>query len=666
MKVRLGRKAKRIFTVLMGLILAVETINCAGMTVKASTVSSGDAIVINEELKEDVTAAEKAAQTAEEAARAAQDALEAANDLAGAAGDAALDTVEVAGEDGNVTKESVLKEEIDDAITEAEVEVKEANEVIEEIENSASDQLENIAADAEVKTAEKLEDAQAAADDAVKAKEAAEKAAEKAQNATDQFKAEQAAKEAAAAAKDAQKAADNAYAAYVEADRILAEAFERYNELIAAATVSGGDAQEVAEKAIEDAQKVLNEAMAIVEAAKKEYDDAVAANGTAQAAAEEAAKQAGIAYDAAGNTVENLEEVKNVDVETLEKDLAAKQQELQAAIDAQPGINAEQDDIIAEAEAKKAAADAEIAKYNEAADVVNNLTDSSWKVYSELERAQIIVENGTGYCRRLGKKIKQSDIDSANQIIAKYNAAIAVMDSIDIAAQSKASADAQAAINDAEAVKNATAQAISDMTTEIAGITASIQTVTDYIYDNSEAVTFDMKDNAEYQKLLEELKASNDGYNASVALREKYEDVIDTDGDNLFTRIKKFFEEISMEYNLNGTEISFDWSKGLIYTNDGLTLMIGKDQQNVQTLLKWENDKLIIVTVDEAEFATYSATFDKVVAAQAANRAAEAAEAERAALEKYNAALAALAAAQERLDNARLNNLKLKEAKEAL
>ena len=218
MKVRLGRKAKRIFTVLMGLILAVETINCAGMTVKASTVSSGDAIVINEELKEDVTAAEKAAQTAEEAARAAQDALEAANDLAGAAGDAALDTVEVAGEDGNVTKESVLKEEIDDAITEAEVEVKEANEVIEEIENSASDQLENIAADAEVKTAEKLEDAQAAADDAVKAKEAAEKAAEKAQNATDQFKAEQAAKEAAAAAKDAQKAADNAYAAYVEAD----------------------------------------------------------------------------------------------------------------------------------------------------------------------------------------------------------------------------------------------------------------------------------------------------------------------------------------------------------------------------------------------------------------------------------------------------------------
>lgn len=675
MKARFGRKMKRALTFLMSVVLVAETINCAGMTVSAGTVSAGDVIAINEELKEDVTAAEKAAQAADEVAQAAQEALDAANELAKEAGDAALETAEdgsytetVTEENGTTKEEPVLKEEIDEAITEAEEKVTEANEETADVQDDVDEQLAEIVEAAESDTAEKLEDAQAAADAAEAAKEKAEKAAEKAQNAGDQFAAEKAAKEAAAAAEEAQKAADNASAAYDEAFNILEEAIEKYNKAVADAelTVSGGDAQIAAQEALDAAQGALDAAKKAVDDAKTEYDKAMADNATAQAAAEEAAKQAGIAQDAAEDTVENLEDVKDADVEDLEAEKAAKEQELQAAIDAQPTINAEQDAIIAEAEAKKAAADAEIAKYNEAADVVNDLTDSSWKIYSELERAQIIIENGTGFCWRLAKKIKQSDIDNANQIIAKYNAAIAVMDSIDVAAQKNIVATAESDIANAEATKNAAAQAISDKTAEIAGITASIKTVTDYIYDNDEAVTYDMKDNAEYQKLLEELKASTANYNGSVALREKYEDVIDTDEDKLFTKIKKFFEEISMEYNLNGTEISFDWKNGVIYTNDGLTLMIGKDQQNVQTLLKWENDKLTVVTIDEAEFATYSATFDKVAAAQAANRAAEAAVAEKAALDKYNAAVAALAAAQERLDAAKLNKLNIKAAEEAL
>ena len=689
MKARFGRKMKRALTFLMSVVLVAETINCAGMTVSAGTVSAGDVIAINEELKEDVTAAEKAAQAADEAAQAAKEALDAANDLANEAGDAALETAEdgsytetVTEENGTTKEEPVLKEEIDEAITEAEEEVAEANEETAEVQDDVDEQLAGIVESAESDTAEKLEDAQAAADAAEAAKEKAEKAAEKAQNAGDQFTAEKAAKEAAAAAEEAQKAADDASAAYDEAFNILKDAIEGYNKAVADTelSVSGGDAQIAAQEALDAAQGALDAAKKAVDDAKTEYDKAMADNATAQAAAEEAAKQAGIAQDAAEDTVENLEDVKDADVEDLEAEKAAKEQELQAAIDAQPAINAEQDAIIAEAEAKKAVAEAEIDKYDAAQATVKKMNDKGFLGLgtSELEAAEKVAKKTTSDVKKTEwvrdgwkwKEVKiyytQAEIDAAKAVVAEYNAAIDVMDSIDVAAQKEIVATAESDIANAEATKNATAQAISDKTAEIAGITASIETVTDYIYDNDEAVTYDMKDNDKYQKLLEELKASTANYNGSVALREKYEDVIDTDEDKLFTKIKKFFEEISMEYNLNGTEISFDWKNGVIYTNDGLTLMIGKDQQNVQTLLKWENDKLTVVTIDEAEFATYSATFDKVAAAQAANRAAEAAVAEKAALDKYNAAVAALEAAQERLDAAKLNKLNIKAAEEAL
>lgn len=690
MKARFGRKMKRALTFLMSVVLVAETINCAGMTVSAGTVSAGDVIAINEELKEDVTAAEKAAQAADEAAQAAQEALDAANELAKEAGDAALETAEdgsytetVTEENGTTKEEPVLKEEIDEAITEAEEKVTEANEETADVQDDVDEQLAEIVEAAESDTAEKLEGAQAAADAAEAAKEKAEEAAEKAQNAGDQFTAEKAAKEAAAAAEEAQKAADDASAAYDEAFNILEDAIERYNKAVADAelTVSGGDAQIAAQEALDAAQGALDAAKKAVDDAKTEYDKAMADNATAQAAAEEAAKQAGIAQEAADQTVANLEEKKDVDVEALKAEKEVKEQELQAAKDAQVTINAEQDAIIADAQAKKDAADAEIARYNEAKAKVEDLEKGTgafgWgdskiteakevagKTTSDVKETKLVWDGWK--LKKVNVYYTQAEIDAAKAVVAEYDAAKTTMNAIDIAAQKNLSAAAKSDIANAEAAKSTAAQAINDKTTEIAGITASIATVEDYIYDNDEAVTYDMKDNDKYQKLLEELKASTANYNGSVALREKYEDVIDTDEDKLFTKIKKFFEEISMEYNLNGTEISFDWKNGVIYTNDGLTLMIGKDQQNVQTLLKWENDKLTVVTIDEAEFATYSATFDKVAAAQAANRAAEAAVAEKAALDKYNAAVAALAAAQERLDAAKLNKLNIKAAEEAL
>lgn len=689
---KLSKKLHRIFSFAMGVILVVETINCSGLAVQANegSVGAADAIVMDEELAKQVDAAEKADEAAYEAAQAAEAAQKAAEELANKAGEAALETdedgkytEEVTGEDGAVTEEPVLKEEIDEAITDAENKVDTANDETKEVQEATEDALKEITDNAEADTAEKLEEAKTAADAAEKAADKAQEALQKAQEAGDQFAAEKAAKEAQKAAEEAQKAADEAYGAYDAAQKILEDAIEQYNKAVADAELSvdvntEGTVQNAAQKALEAAQEALDNAKTAVEAAKTEYDNAMADNATAQAAAEEASRQAGIAEEAADNTVENLEEKKDVDVEKLKEEKAVKEEELQAAKDAKVTIDAEQDAIIADAQTKRDAADAEIAKYNEAKAKVEDLekgTGAFGMGDSRISEATKVADKTTSDWKSriwipfYGYKYtyySQSEIDAAKAVVAEYNAAKAAMDAIDIANQKSISATAQSTISEAEAKKNAAAQAVNDKTTEIAGLTTSIATVEDFIYDSDAAVTYDMKDNAEYQKLLEELKASGDDYDASVLLREKYEDAIDTEGAGLLTRIEKFLKEISMEIELNGTEIELDWKKGIIYTNDGLTLMIGKDQQNVQTLLKWENDKLTVVTVDEAEFATYSATFDAVAASQAANKAAEAAAAEKAALDKYNAALAALAAAQARLDAAKLNMLNIATAEAAL
>lgn len=684
MKARFGRKMKRALTFLMSVVLVAETINCAGMTVSAGTVSAGDVIAINEELKEDVTAAEKAAQAADEAAQAAQEALDAANDLANEAGDAALETAEdgsytetVTEENGTTKEEPVLKEKIDEAITGAEKEVAEANEKTAEVQDKVDEQLAGIVESAESNTEEKLEDAQAAADAAEAAKEKAEEAADKAKNAGDQFTAEKAAKEAAAAAEEAAAAAKEAQEAVKDAYTAYDKAIEEYNEAVAAAelSVSGGDAQE----ALDAAQEALDAAKKAVDDAKTEYDAAVAANGTAQDAAKKAAEQAGIAEEAADQTVANLEEKKDVDVEALKAEKEVKEQELQAAKDAQVTINAEQDAIIADAQAKKDAADAEIARYNEAKAKVEDLEKGTgafgWGD-SKITEAKEVAGKTTSDVKetklvRDGWKLKkvnvyytQAEIDAAKAVVAEYDAAKTTMNDIDIVAQKNLSAAAKSDIANAEAAKSAAAQAINDKTTEIAGITASIATVEDYIYsDKDTEIAYLDKDQQEaYQALLAQAGDSFDAYteikNDTDAYIEATKDVDWKDWlGGLFTgdTWKKWFDELDLEEKYHG------WK-----TTNGTYIIIKNDRDNTQALITIRDDKAYIATIDEAEFATYSATFDKVAAAQAANRAAEAAVAEKAALDKYSAAVAALEAAQKRLDAAKLNKLNIKAAEEAL
>lgn len=684
---KIGKKLHRIFSFAMGVILVVETINCAGLTVYASEDSAGaaEAIVMDQELVEVVDAAEKADEAAYNAAQAAEVAKEAAEALADKAGDAALEvaedgsyTEEVEGEDGTTTEEPVLKEEIDTAITDAETKVDVANTEIAEIEKDTKEDLQEIVEGAETATGDKLTAAEEAAAAAEAARKKAEEAAQKAENAGDQIAAEKAAKEAVAAAEEAQKAADTAKTAYDEAEQILKDALKAYEEAVAAAELSVEDSevQKAAQEALDNAQAALDNAKAAVEAAKTEYDTAMADNATAQAAAEEAAKQAGIAEDAADQTIDNLEEKKDVDVEALKAEKAVKEQELQDAKDAQITINEEQDAIIADAQAKKDAADAEIANYNEAKAKIEEMEKGTgtfgWGD-SQIEAAQKVANKTTSdvksktYIPFKGWQYTyytQSEIDAAKATVAEYNAAKDVVKNIDIVAQKNISTTAQSDIATAEAAKAAAAQAVTDKTTEISDITTSIATIEDYIYSDkdTEVAYMDKAQQEAYQTLLSQAGVTFDAY---VEIKEDTDKYIEATKDvsfkewlgGIFTgdTWKKWFDELDLEAKYHG------WK-----TTNGTYIIIQNDKDNTQALITIRDDKAYIATIDEAEFATYSATFDAVAASQAANKAAEAAAAEKAALDKYNAALDALAKAQARLDAAKLNKLNIEEAAKAL
>lgn len=676
MKTRMGKKFKRAITVLMSAVLIAETVNCANLTAFASegSVSAGDNIVMDSELKDLVDAAENADKAAYEAAAAAEEARKAAEDLAKKSAEAALETDSegnytetVSDGNGNSVEQPVLKEELDAKITDAEQKVDEANANTDNVQQTTENALADVVADAETDTAEKLADATAAAADAETAKAEAEQAAKAAKNAGDQFAAEKQAKKAQEAADKAKAAADVAKTAYEESVDILNAAIEEYNRIVAAADAAVAAGTADAQTAINDAQAALDAAKAAVEAAKAEYDAALANSLTAQAAAQEAADQAGLAEAAAADTIAKLEEAKNVDHESLKAEKAGKEAELQQAQEDKEKIDAAQDQIIQAEQAKKDAADAKIAEYDQAKSRVEELEDRGALGLgtSDISAAREVASKTTNDWKVWPfSKYTQSEIDAAKAIVAEYEAAKALVNNTDIAALRQESATAQNNIADAQQKKADAANKVNGLTTDIAALAASIATITDYIYsnENAEVTYLDKEKQAEYKKLLDEFGDSFDAYTEVKEDTDKYIEATKDPGfwkwlGGIFTgdTWKKWFDELDLETKYHG------WT-----TKDGTYIVIKNDKDNTQALIAIRDDKAYIASVDEAEFAVYSATFDKVAASQAATKAAEAAQAESAALKKYNAAMEALAAAQARLDAAKLKKLDLDEAQKAL
>lgn len=626
--------------------MLVETVNVSTLTVRASEESTAvSAITQDSDLKEAVEngeaadkAAYDAAQAAQNAAAAAEDAKNAAVDLGKTAADAVLASpAPEATADPSVTP--ALKEEMEKEISEAETAVADSNQKVEE----ESKNLENIATEAQNKTAEEAQKAQDAATKAQEAAKQAEALKSQIENAgRADSKLEDVLDAAKKAAEDAQAAADQAKQAYDKAQATLDTAQKAYDEAKAQAEADIKAGIENADKELAEAEAALAEAEAKVGAAEDAYKTATNSNEIAQKTAEaakEAADQAGIAAGksdeaAAAKVVDEKKTAKENDNTQLEQ----QKSEIQGQQDA---LRSE----IAAKEEQIAAKEAEIKAVEKAIDDLGGRRYLVWS--DEYKKAQELKDQ----INNLENDINtlKGDINTAKDTISLKDTEIAAKDAL-----------------------------IAENNTYIAGIVASQKVVEDLVADNNTQITYlDKEKQDEFNTLLDELKESTQKYEDAKELREEYQDAIDRSNVGLIEWFRKVYKELSIEAKNDNAKIEMDWEHlELKYTNDGLTLLLGKNKNNEQVLLTWENNKLTATLVDEHEFAAYSTAFDKVAAAQAATKAADAAtaaakaeQAEKEALDQYNAAKEALEAAKKRLEAARkakLNDLQLDAARKAL
>lgn len=642
---------KRILTICMCAAMLIESVNVSTFTVKAGT---ADAITQDSELKDAVEngenadqAAYEAAQKAAEAAAEAEAAAKAAKELGEAAADAALDP--------DAAQAPALKEEIDKEISDAETAVADSNNKIEE----ESGKLETIAEEAKDKTAEeaqKAADAADAAQDAAKKAEDLKKQIEAADRAD--AKLEDVLDAAKQAADEAQAAADQAKEAYGNAQAVLDAAQKKYDDAKAQAEQDIQAGIENADKELEEAEAALAAAEAAVSQAEDAYTAATGSNEIAQKTAEaaaEAAKQAGIADDAAKDAAEAAD-VADARKTAKEEDNAILEAEKSEIVKAQEDLKSE----IAQKEN-------EIKDLNQQIVAKNAEIDATEKAIEDLGWKRFVVETDEyKQAKKLNAQIDalEADIDDLKDDIADAN------DAIDAKQSEIAKKDTEIAGKDAQIAEN---------NTYIAGIVASQKTVQDFVDNNPDTqITYlDKEKQEEFSTLLKELEASTAKYEDAKELREEYQDATDRSGVGLIEWFKKVYKELKIEAANDNAKIEMDWENlQLVYTNDGLTLLLGKNKDNEQVLLTWENNRLTATKVDEHEFAAYSTAFDAAAAAQASTKAAQAAtdaaaarQAEKEALDQYNAAKAALEAARERLAAARkakLNELQLKAAQEAL
>ena len=627
--------------------MLVETVNVSTLTVRASEESTAvSAITQDSDLKEAVEngeaadkAAYDAAQAAQNAAAAAEDAKNAAVDLGKTAADAVLASpAPEATADPSVTP--ALKEEMEKEISDAETAVADSNQKVEE----ESKNLENIATEAQNKTAEEAQKAQDAATKAQEAAKQAEALKSQIENAgRADSKLEDVLDAAKKAAEDAQAAADQAKQAYDKAQATLDTAQKAYDEAKAQAEADIKAGIENADKELAEAEAALAEAEAKVGAAEDAYKTATNSNEIAQKTAEaakEAADQAGIA---AGKSDEAAAAAKVVDEKKTAKENDNTQLEQQKS-----EIQGQQDALRSEIAAKEeqiAAKEAEIKAVEKAIDDLGGRRYLVWS--DEYKKAQELKDQ----INNLENDINtlKGDINTAKDTISLKDTEIAAKDAL-----------------------------IAENNTYIAGIVASQKVVEDLVADNNTQITYlDKEKQDEFNTLLDELKESTQKYEDAKELREEYQDAIDRSNVGLIEWFRKVYKELSIEAKNDNAKIEMDWEHlELKYTNDGLTLLLGKNKNNEQVLLTWENNKLTATLVDEHEFAAYSTAFDKVAAAQAATKAADAAtaaakaeQAEKEALDQYNAAKEALEAAKKRLEAARkakLNDLQLDAARKAL
>lgn len=642
----------------MAVVLASAMV--MGSSTTAFAASAGNTFVDNYATDEtkDVTEAASEAEDLAEAAEAAAEAAKQANEDAQKAADEAQKLANAASD--------AIDKKAEPAASDAETTVNEANTKIEAAVNDAEDATDNITKDAAAIT----EDAKIAADAETTAKQQADeakKALNKAMNteaATEEEKyedAKQAAAEAEAAANAAKDAEAAAKAAYDDATKKLEDAEQQLKDLEDAAKTAEDEiaaaqkALEAAKKQVEDAEKDLNEA-------KEEYQSALSVHqvaAQAEADAADAASKAKEANDAATKVENKLAEVNNGEGTTLE-DLQQEADEKAAALEdakkSQNIVNAEQDAIIADASATKAAKESEIdslknsVSYKSAVDTVKGMTNSEYNQQSAISK-----KKAGDYKFPFGQ-YTQEEIDAAKAKVAAYDEAKKVKENTEkqiAGLQSEADAQ-QKKIEDAEAAKKTESDKVLAATTASNQATMNLNAVKSYVYaDESFSLELTKEEQEEYKALLAQLKASNAAFTEVADDTIKYIAATDKSLLDYLTGLfngKTFGDlntELKLESKYHGDAV-YDRSTGTYY-------IIQSDKNNSKYLIALGNERCRITKIDEIEAATYSASFDAVVAAEAAKQAAEAASKEAEALKDYQQALKDLQAAKEKLEKLQLN-----------
>ncbi|MBR5356383.1 MAG: hypothetical protein IK121_05640 [Lachnospiraceae bacterium] len=679
------------------------TVNAAG-NLHTTPESNRDQAITDATVAAEVKAAEDADKAAYEAKEAAEKALELADALLEKAeGKEATGTEEAV--DGILDKDNnkdglTLEENVE----EAKEAVADANEAVDDLQTEVDAALDVIAEEATNDVSANVTATETAYDNADKAEDAARLALETLSGNDSIVYKEDAMVEvnkAIEAANTADQEAKKAETALTEAQERYNKAVEDYEALLAQADVSRNEIEKsVSDNEYAAAQDELAKAKEAMEAAKAEYDEALANVGTAEANAQTALEKAGIADENADKVIDYLEMVKkSKDLAILQQQVTNAENILASAEENQKKVDTAQDAIIEAREAEKKAAEtlsqqyagemsteyAEVTKQqgimNQADNTIKAWTKQSqggvkgvdsydiywgwpiskwekdvakWRYDSWLGDKRINYEYYTdedvkyaeGQIANATKAYKDAEVlrDAAN---TRYNTA---KDNKD--AQDKIASTAQSGIETAKSLKKNAEDGVTSAKTDLAKAKTELSFLTDYIYtedpENTREIDFNDKNDQELIKsLLKDVEKDYAQYNEVREDYWEYHDLVSsTYGFLDIVRLKWLFDWWS-EKNIEEKYRDWDWH---VEQGGETHVILTSDKDNEKYLLKTKNGKFLITQISEAEFATYSATFDAVAAAQAAKKAADAAEAEKEALKKYNAAVARLSTLQDEVD----------------
>lgn len=697
-KNNLGSKAVKALSVVISASLMLQPVAALAEEADGSVNAALELNVSGEEVKSAVEAAEEADEAAYAAKLAAEEALMEAEKLEQGTLEEVIKADEASYqnyEDEEAAVNNSLDDEIDALVVDA-IEAKEdAESKIDELRNNETEELEALVKSSELSVSGNLEDIASLADAADKAEDDADKALAETEKKAYRDEALLEAAKAQAAANVAKEAADKADDAYKKAEGAYQDALKEYERICEEADKAAADlVNALDEKEKQAALDAIDVAENKLSELKDVYDKAMADRVTAEEAASLAAEKAMEAEKNANALVDNLADVKGLDdLATLETEKTNKETALEEATAKQKAVNEESNSVIeAQTKAKNAA---EV----ESRTQLNNFNNAD-KDLKEAEKAvsqadKLYNDNITAAGKNAGdvktsvqksvwvwdgpfwghtKKwteytyYTQAEIDEAKKAVEKAEAdketALAAKQDAqtrkEAASEAKTLADqaskaAQKLIDDAKKAESAAASEVSKAQTALAEAKTTLSYITNYVYgetgESAEVMYLDKAELETFKALMNQMDSSFDQYAEIKKDTQDYADA--TDGySGIVDWFLHFWGDQYTEKSLENKYRNWNWKwesgeeTHWTFTTNG---------SNLAVLVTLRDNKLTMTEIDEAEFSVYSATFDKVAAAKAAQKAADAKEAEAAALAEYQAAVDALEAAKARVNALKVN-----------